>query len=87
MALLEWGYLACFGDWRKRWHKCILSVGDYFNGDLSFYKPSYHYFGPQKYFTTNLIFPFTLYWHTNTNSERNGREPRLLDTLYSVKGL
>jgi len=26
-------YLACFEDWKNRWHKCILSIGDYFKGD------------------------------------------------------
>ncbi|EZA62238.1 Histone-lysine N-methyltransferase SETMAR [Ooceraea biroi] len=23
----------CFKDWKKRWHKCIISNGDYFEGD------------------------------------------------------
>ena len=23
----------CFEDWKKRWHKCIISHGDYFEGD------------------------------------------------------
>ena len=23
----------CFEDWKKRWHKCIISNGDYFKGD------------------------------------------------------
>lgn len=23
----------CFGDWKKRWRKCIISNGDYFEGD------------------------------------------------------
>lgn len=23
----------CFQDWKKRWHKCIISDGDYFEGD------------------------------------------------------
>ena len=23
----------CFEDWKKRWHKCIISEGDYFEGD------------------------------------------------------
>ena len=23
----------CFEDWKKRWHKCIISIGDYFEGD------------------------------------------------------
>ena len=23
----------CFNDWKKRWHKCIISEGDYFEGD------------------------------------------------------
>ena len=24
----------CFEDWKKRWHKCIISNGDYFEGDI-----------------------------------------------------
>ena len=23
----------CFEDWKKCWHKCIISEGDYFEGD------------------------------------------------------
>jgi hypothetical protein len=23
----------CFKDWQKLWHKCIVSYGDYFEGD------------------------------------------------------
>ena len=23
----------CFEDWKKRWHKCIIYNGDYFEGD------------------------------------------------------
>ena len=23
----------CFGDWKKLWHRCIISNGDYFEGD------------------------------------------------------
>ena len=26
-------YQKCFNDWKKRWHKCIISNGDYFEGD------------------------------------------------------
>ena len=26
-------YQKCFKDWKKRWHKCIISEGDYFEGD------------------------------------------------------
>ena len=26
-------YQKCFEDWKKRWHKCIISQGDYFEGD------------------------------------------------------
>ena len=26
-------YQKYFEDWKKRWHKCIISMGDYFNGD------------------------------------------------------
>ena len=25
--------LKCFEDWKKHWHKCIISSGDYFEGD------------------------------------------------------
>ena len=25
-------YQKCFKDWKKRWHKCIISEGDYFEG-------------------------------------------------------
>jgi len=33
MAILKMVYLACFEDWKKRYHKCILSGEDYFKGD------------------------------------------------------
>ena len=26
-------FLKCFEDWKKPWHKCIISGGDYFEGD------------------------------------------------------
>ncbi|KYN42545.1 hypothetical protein ALC56_03004, partial [Trachymyrmex septentrionalis] len=26
-------FLKCFEDWKKRWHKCIISDGNYFEGD------------------------------------------------------
>ena len=26
-------YQKCFEDWKKRCHKCIMSEGDYFEGD------------------------------------------------------
>ncbi|KYN38529.1 hypothetical protein ALC56_07106 [Trachymyrmex septentrionalis] len=26
-------FLKCFEDWKKRWHKCIISDGDYYEGD------------------------------------------------------
>ena len=26
-------YQKCFEDWKKRWYKCIISEGDYFEGD------------------------------------------------------
>jgi len=26
-------FLVCFQEWKKRWHKCIISEGDYFEGD------------------------------------------------------
>ncbi|UYV74235.1 hypothetical protein LAZ67_11002565, partial [Cordylochernes scorpioides] len=26
-------FLKCFEDWKNRWHKCIISHGDYFEGD------------------------------------------------------
>ena len=32
-AILEIEFNKCFDDWKKRWHKCIISGGDYFEGD------------------------------------------------------
>lgn len=32
-AIPEKDYSDCFEEWKKRWHKCILSAGDYFEGD------------------------------------------------------
>lgn len=32
-AIPEKDFAACFEDWKKRWHKCIASGGDYFEGD------------------------------------------------------
>ena len=26
-------FFNCFEDWKKRRHKCVISGGDYFNGD------------------------------------------------------
>ena len=26
-------YQNCFEDWKKHWHKCIISEGDYFERD------------------------------------------------------
>ena len=26
-------FLKCFEDWKKPWHNCIISGGDYFEGD------------------------------------------------------
>jgi len=33
MAIPEIDFNRCFEDWKKRWHKCIVSGGDYFEGD------------------------------------------------------
>ena len=32
-AIPENEFNKCFDDWKKRWHKCIISGGDYFEGD------------------------------------------------------
>ena len=32
-AIPEIEFNKCFDDWKKRWHKCIISGGDYFEGD------------------------------------------------------
>lgn len=32
-AIPEKDYSDCFEEWKKRWHKCILSAGDYFEED------------------------------------------------------
>ncbi|UYV80849.1 hypothetical protein LAZ67_19001982 [Cordylochernes scorpioides] len=31
--ILKNDFLKCFEDWKTRWHKCIISHGDYFEGD------------------------------------------------------
>lgn len=33
MAIPKSAFQKCFEDWKKRWHKCIISEGDYFEGD------------------------------------------------------
>ena len=30
--ITENDFLKCFEDWKKGWHKCIISGGDYFEG-------------------------------------------------------
>ena len=32
-AIPEIEFNKCFDDWKKSWHKCIISGGDYFEGD------------------------------------------------------
>ena len=32
-AIPEIEFNKCFDDWKKRWHKCIISGGDYFEGN------------------------------------------------------
>jgi histone-lysine N-methyltransferase SETMAR len=32
-AITKIEFQKCFEDWKKRWHKCIISEGDYFEGD------------------------------------------------------
>lgn len=32
-AMPKSSFQKCFDDWQKRWHKCIVSKGDYFEGD------------------------------------------------------
>jgi len=32
-AIPKSAYGKCFEDWKNRWHKCIVSKGDYFEGD------------------------------------------------------
>ena len=32
-AIAKIEFEKCFEDWKKRWHKCIISNGDYFEGD------------------------------------------------------
>ncbi|UYV65528.1 hypothetical protein LAZ67_3004596 [Cordylochernes scorpioides] len=31
--ILKNDFLKCFEDWKNRWHKCIISHGDYFEWD------------------------------------------------------
>lgn len=32
-AIPEKDFSDCFEDWKNRWKKCVLSDGDYFEGD------------------------------------------------------
>ena len=32
-AIPQSDYQKCFDDWKKRWHRCIISNGDYFEED------------------------------------------------------
>ena len=32
-AISKIEFKKCFEDWKKRWYKCIISNGDYFEGD------------------------------------------------------
>ncbi|KYN11406.1 hypothetical protein ALC57_16419 [Trachymyrmex cornetzi] len=32
-AIPKSAFQKCFDDWKKRWHKCLVSEGDYFEGD------------------------------------------------------
>ena len=33
LAIPKSAFQNCFEDWKKRWHKCIISEGGYFEGD------------------------------------------------------
>ena len=33
MAIPQTDYNKCFEDWIKRWHKCVVVDGEYFEGD------------------------------------------------------
>ena len=33
LAIPKSAFQKCFEDWKKRWHKCIISEGDYFEGN------------------------------------------------------
>ena len=33
LAIPKSVFQKCFEDWKKRWHKCIISEGGYFEGD------------------------------------------------------
>ena len=33
MAIPEGEYKQCFENWKRRWHSCIASGEDYFEGD------------------------------------------------------
>jgi len=38
-------YLTFFEDWKNRWHKCILSGGDYFTaGEIDLYKKDFSFY-------------------------------------------
>ena len=33
LAIPKRAFQKCFEDWKKRWHKCLMSEGGYFEGD------------------------------------------------------
>ena len=33
LAIPKSAFQKCFEDWKKRWHKCIICEGGYFDGD------------------------------------------------------
>ena len=33
LAIPKTAFQKSFEDWKKRWHKCIIPEGDYFEGD------------------------------------------------------
>ena len=33
LGIQKSAFQKCFEGWKKRWHKCIISEGDYFEGD------------------------------------------------------
>ncbi|UYV71994.1 hypothetical protein LAZ67_9001508 [Cordylochernes scorpioides] len=46
--IFENDFLKCFEDWKNRWHKCITSHGDYFEG-YKIGSTKYFHFGPSTY--------------------------------------
>ena len=64
MDIPKSAYQKCFEDWKKRWHKCIISAGDYFDFYLHRNSRTNKYFSKKMkihfIFLTDLVYNLPL---------------------------